>query len=416
MLLRNGLVYNVADLLAASYDPGIRPSPGQTNSPPSNVDRNGGRPPRIANWNIGFQREITRDLSVEAAYVANRGAWFKAHALIDYNAISEDRLRAFGFDIRNAAHRSLLTSRMDSPQVIAAGFKAPYPGFPMASTLAQSLRPYPQFGGLGTMWAPLGNNWYDSLQAKVTKRYSLGLDFTIAYTWAKTLTTVEDHGGGTVPMNDIFNRRNQKTFSSGDQPHMFVLGFNYEAPKLGATPVVQRIVRGWTIGGILRYTSGTPIRIPGANNALASLLMRGTFANRVPGQPLFLKALNSKDFDPNKDFVLNPKAWSDPAQGEWGYSAVYYNDYRAQRRPSEQLSLGRVFRIKERFQVSLRAEFFNVFNRTYRVDPDSGNFQATQVVDANGKVISGFGRINTGATTTQDFMPRSGQIVGRFTF
>ncbi|MEK7405938.1 MAG: TonB-dependent receptor [Acidobacteriota bacterium] len=416
LLLKNGMVYNVANLLAASYDPGIRPSPGQTNSPPANIDRNGGRPPRIANWNIGFQREITRDLSVEAAYVGNRGVWFKAHALVDYNAVSEDRLKSFGFDIHKAADRTLLTSRMDSPAVIAAGFKAPYPGFPMSSTLAQALRPYPQFGGLGTLWAPLGNNWYDSLQVKVTKRYSQGLDFTVAYTWSKTLTTVEDHGGGTVPMNDIFNRRNQKTFSSGDQPHMFVVGFNYQLTKLGANPWVRRIVQGWTLGGILRYTSGYPIRIPGSNNALSSLLMRGTFANRVPGEPLFLKDLNCHCFDPNKEFVLNPKAWSDPAQGEWGYSAVYYNDYRTQRRPSEQLSLGRIFRITERMQVSIRAEFFNVFNRTYMVDPDSGNFQATQTIGANGKVISGFGRINTGATTTQDFMPRSGQIVARFVF
>ena len=106
--------------------------------------------------------------------------------------------------------------------------------------------------------------------------------------------------------------------------------------------------------------------------------MRGTFANRVAGQPLFLKDLNSHCIDPNKEFVLNPKAWSDPAQGDWGYSAVYYSDYRTQRRPDEQLSLGRVFRISEKMQASIRAEFFNVFNRTYMVDPDSGNFQATR--------------------------------------
>ena len=55
LLLKNGMVYSVADLLGASYDPGIRPTPGQTNSPPSNVDRNAGRPPRIANWNLSVQ-------------------------------------------------------------------------------------------------------------------------------------------------------------------------------------------------------------------------------------------------------------------------------------------------------------------------------------------------------------------------
>jgi hypothetical protein len=219
-----------------------------------------------------------------------------------------------------------------------------------------------------------------------------------------------------VPLNDILNRRNQKTFSNQDQPHIFVAGFNYEVPKMGANRWVSSLARGWTVGGIVRYSSGFPIRIPAANNALGSLLGRSTYANRVPGEPLFLKDLNCHCFDPNKEFVLNPKAWSDPAQGEWGYSAVYYSDYRTQRRPSEQLSFGRIFRITEKVNASFRAEFFNVLNRTYIVDPDSGNFQATQSRDASGKVISGFGRINTGATTTQDFMPRSGQVVLRLQF
>jgi len=367
------------------------------------------------NWPVN-QREITRDLSVEAAYVGNRGVWFKANSLVDYNAVSEDRLKSFGLDIHKAADRTLLASRMDSPAVIAAGFKAPYAAFPMSSTLAQALRPYPQFGGLGTLWAPLGNVWYDSLQLKATKRTSYGLGFTVSYAWSKNLTTVEAHDGTSVPLNDIFNRRNQKTLSNLDRPHSFGIGFNYELPKIGPNPWVHRIVHGWTLGGILGYGSGTPIRIPASNNALSSLLQRGTFANRVPGEPLFVKDLNCHCIDPNKEFVLNPKAWSDPAPGEWGYSAVYYGDYRAQRRPSEQLSGGRVFRITERMRASIRAEFFNVFNRTYMVDPDSGNFQATQSVAANGKVISGFGRINTGATTPQDFMPRSGQVVLRLQF
>jgi hypothetical protein len=348
--------------------------------------------------------------------VGNRGVWYKANNLVDYNAVSEDRLKSFGLDIHRASDRTLLTSRMDSPAVRAAGFTAPYAGFPMSATLMQALRPYPQFGGLGTLWAPLGNGWYDSLQVKVNKRYSHGLDFTVAYTWAKNLTTVEGHDGATVPLNDILNRRNQKTFSAQDQPHIFVAGFNYEVPRMGANRWVSRLTGGWTVGGILRYASGFPIRIPAANNALGSLLGRSTYANRVPGEPLYLNDLNCHCFDPNKDFVLNPKAWSDPAQGDWGVSNVYYNDYRTQRRPSEQFSIGRIFRITERVQASVRAEFFNIFNRTYMVDPDSTNSQATQTRDANGKVISGFGRINTGATTTQDFFPRSGQVVLRLQF
>jgi len=412
LLMRNGLVYNPADLTSASYDPGIRPQPGQTNSPPAWVDTDAGRPARMFSYNIAVQREILPDLSVEAAFVGNRGAWFRADAMNDYNGLTEERLKTFGLDIHNPAHRTLLTSRMDSAAVQAAGFRAPYAGFPQSSTLAQSLRPYPQFGGLTSLWAPLGNTWYDSLQIKANKRYSHGLDFTVAYTWSKNLTTTEDPGT-TVPLNDVYNRPNQKTFSNRDQPHVLVIGFNYQTPKINRNAFTKWALSDWRFGGVLRYSSGFPIRIPAANNGLGSILMRSTYANRVPGQPLFLKDLNSGDIDPFKELVLNPKAWSDPAQGDWGYSAVYYGDYRYALRPDEQLSVGKEFRIKERYVFSVRAEFFNVFNHTYLNNPDSGNALATPTYDSKGNVTSGFGRINPGTVFNP---PRSGQIVARFQF
>ena len=132
--------------------------------------------------------------------------------------------------------------------------------------------------------------------------------------------------------------------------------------------------------------------------------------NRVPGVPLFLKDLNSGDVDPNKDFALNPAAWVDPAQGEWGTSPAYYDDFRYQRRPEEQLSFGRNFRLGARARFELRAELFNPFNRTFMNNPDASNPLQTQRVDAQGKPIAGFGRIDTGSV----FGPqRSGQIVTR---
>ncbi|OLD21605.1 MAG: hypothetical protein AUI91_04000 [Acidobacteria bacterium 13_1_40CM_3_56_11] len=81
-------------------------------------------------------------------------------------------MRSFGLDINNAADRTLLLSRMDSPAVMARGFKPPYPGFPPGQVLAQALRPFPQFAGQPTAfnlypvaipvyWNPMGKTWYD---------------------------------------------------------------------------------------------------------------------------------------------------------------------------------------------------------------------------------------------------------------
>jgi hypothetical protein len=252
------------------------------------------------------------------------------------------------------------------------------------------------------MWAPLGNNWYDSLQVKGTKRYSHGLDFTAAFTWAKEIAT----GQG---VNDVFNRANQKSIVSTSQPFLFSLGFNYELQKMTDSKIVRSAVGGWTLGGVLRYTSGMPIPVPGSTSSLNSLIFQSTRMNRVPGQPLFVKDLNCHCIDPNKDFVLNPSAWADVPQGQWGFSSPYYSDYRYARQPSEQLSLGRIFRMKEKYRLQIRGEFFNVFNRAVMPNPSAGNPLQTQTRNAGGVPTSGFGRIDASTVSGQ----RNGQIVAR---
>jgi hypothetical protein len=62
-----------------NLNPGVYPTvPGSTNSAPTAVDPNAGRPPRQNQWSIGIQRELQRDLVVEASYVGNRGVWWPA--------------------------------------------------------------------------------------------------------------------------------------------------------------------------------------------------------------------------------------------------------------------------------------------------------------------------------------------------
>ena len=70
---------------------------------PAAVDPNGGRPPRINQWNISLQREVTKDLVLEASYVGNRGAWLQSGGnLISYNAINPSVYQKLGLDITNA--------------------------------------------------------------------------------------------------------------------------------------------------------------------------------------------------------------------------------------------------------------------------------------------------------------------------
>jgi hypothetical protein len=418
--LSQPLVYDPNLLYGASYNPGLNvKAGGPLSGSPSNIDPNGGRPPRVNQWNISIQREIAPDLVVEGAFVGNHGVWFNATGLLSYDATNPTTLVARGLDITNATDRGLLTSSITSPQVVARGFTKPYPGFPDTGTLAQALRPFPQFNGVGATWAPLGSSWYDALQVKATKRFSHGLDFIASYAWSKNESTVESTS------NNVFNRQNVKSISSLDQPQLLTISFNYLIPAFGAmnrNHIARTLLSGWTLGGILSYSSGLPIQSPGSNNSLSSLLFQNTFQNRVPGVPLYLKDLNCHCFDPNKDFVLNPAAWTDPAPGTWGTAAAYYSDYRFERRPQESLSLGKRFAIRERMAFSVRAEFFNVFNRMNVLpNPTTSNPQATQSRNAAGVPTGGFGYINVGQITTNNQnntnpAPRTGQIVARFEF
>jgi hypothetical protein len=450
LTLRDGIPF--APTGWPDLNPGQFPLPGTLTAPKVFMDQNSGRQARQIQWSIGLQREIGRNLAVEAAYVGNRGVWWPAPALMDVNAVTSQIIAAAGLNIANAADRTLLAAPMNSATAIARGFnnRLPYSGFPVGSTVAQSLRPFPQFTSVQSLWSPLGKTWYDSLQAKATKRFSYGLSFTSVFTWQKSLNMAGDTSPGNLSLgnaavNDVFNRSQNKYLSGFDQPFQFNTALNYVVPafKFGngtSAKVASWAVRDWTVGAYVGYASGMPIRSPWAQNALNTIYLRntqaptsvtgyistgqppatGTYANRVPGEPLFTQDINCHCYDPNTTFILNPKAWAQPAAGEWGTSAAYYGDYRFQRRPTENLAIGRTFRIKERATVNIRAEFSNVLNRARMQDPYFANALATQTRTPAGQTTAGFGWLNTtfgnaGAVTAVQ-LPRNGTIVARLQF
>lgn len=418
--LRNGLPYHIT---FPNFDPGQYPLPGTVASAPQLMDQNAGRPARQIQWSIGIQRELSHDLLVEASYIGNRGAWWNAANLIAPNANRpQDLQKYYGLDVTSQADRSILAAPLLSSLATQNGFGPPYPGFPLSATVAQSLRPYPQFGDLSNWhWVPDGDTWYEALQLKATKRLSHGLDFSSSFTWAKQLTTgVEnDFGRGTgfgiggSLTNDAFNRANQKALSVFDQPFQFVFSGTYTTPRWTSNKALGWATKDWQLGTLLRYASGTPIASPIATTQLGTYLFQNTFMNRVAGQPLFTQDLNCHCFDPNTTFVLNPKAWVNPPLGQFGVAAAYYSDYRTQRRPQENLSLARNFPIKERGTLQIRVEFTNIFNRAEMNDPTSTNALATQIRNKAGQTTGGFGYINVGTTYSA---PRQGMLVARFQF
>jgi hypothetical protein len=89
------------------------------------------------------------------------------------------------------------------------------------------------------------------------------------------------------------------------------------------------------------------------------------------------------------------------------------------------MSFGRNFRFgkERRLNFFVRAEFQNIFNRLFLSAPATGGQGAgfggpittlTPVTTAGGVNTGGFGFVNT--VEGAGAQPRSGQIVGRFTF
>ena len=441
-----------------SVCPGANPTGNNClppNSPFIEIEPGTGRLPRIFQWSIGVQREVIPNLVVEASYVGNRGAWWEAPTLdaLSYNALTPQQLLAKGIDVTNPTQAGWLLTPLDAlPAAALAAFPKManpnnvYPGFPGSQTLFQALRPYPQWDGVPPfLGPPLGDTWYDSLQVKATKRYSHGLTAQVAYTWSKALTNGANSNTAYLTpdaphVTSVFDTAVNKQISGFNQPQVLVISFTYTTPKnkfggdSGGAKALQWLSRDWTVGGVLKYASGFMIATPPSNSGLLNELYgpgnnpaiwggETILENKVAGQSCLSVNPNSH-FDPTTTLALNPGAFVDTPNnnpGTFGTSAPYYANCRWQRQPSETLSIGRIFRIKEKYQLQLRAEFQNVFNRVFYSAPAVGNTVTDTAAHSNlfsngqaGALSGGYGFVNS--LNGAGDIPRSGQLVARFQF
>ncbi len=393
------------------FSPGVAPiSPSGNQAFPAGVvllDRNAGRPPRQNQWSIGIQREITRSVAVEASYVGNRGVWWQAPSLEDVNGITPAILAAHNLNLSSPGIPALLSTPLRSVSAASLAqynLSVPYAGFSSANTVAQSIRPFPQFGFIPVSGNPQGKTWYDSLQTKLTVRPTHGLVLTSTFSYQKSLDVGVDGNVNTVVggatnysvNNAVQAAQQSKSISEFDQPLLFVVAGSYTLPKVEQLKKASYIFQDWQIGTLLSYSSGLPIPVPASSSSIANQLFQGALDDRVPGVPLYLvPSLNCHCFDPSKTAVLNPAAWAAPPPGQFGTASPFYTDFRYSRHPNENINLGRTWRIKERMSLNLRVEFSNFFNRTYLNNPAATNPTTPVTFNKAGLLTGGFGYIST---------------------
>jgi len=377
-------------------------------------DPGAGRPARVNQWNVALQRQLSKTMTIEAAYVGNRGVWEPSNGLVNLNAISSARVQALGLNLTDPNTRTLLTSQIGSPTAKNAGYSLPYAGFPSTATVAQALRPFPEYNSnLPVEFVNQGNSYYDSLQVKFIKRTSHGLDISSAYTFSKT-----ENIGGYINADPTI-RAIQKGLDSNDYPNIFVNAITYTTPKVTSNKLVRAVLGDWTWGATLRYASGGLIAAPQSQLSKWSTytFASGTPMVRVPGAPLYLTDINCRCIDPNNinQRILNPAAWQDVAAGTISPGSGYYNDYRGPHQVNENMNFGRTFRIREKITLNMRAEFFNVFNRVALGNPSTSNPTQTTTVNSATGAISGFGYYSIGNTSNFGGQ-RNGQLVARLRF
>jgi hypothetical protein len=336
------------------------------------------------------------------------------------NQVSPAAFAAFGLaPYTNAADNLLLGDTLSNSAVVARiGAYLPYTGYATTNTLLNALRPFPQFSTITETNSPTGRTWYDSLQMKGNHRLSHGLSVQGTFTWSKALVGIRPN---------LFVESN-KSLQTTDQPFLFNTNILYTTQKYFSNRLVTVLTKDFAIGAFLQYGSGLPLTPPTATN---TNYIGGSEQFRVPGQPLYLKNLNCGCINPYQDQVLNPAAWANPANGTFGPAlGTLYGDFRSARRPQENFNFGRTFRIKERYSLSIRAEFVNIFNRTQIGNPSTTAPASALSHNNLGQLSAGFGVINetvsgpnqapsvtANAVVGQLYqLPRTGTLIARFQF
>ena len=176
----------------------------------------------------------------------------------------------------------------------------------------------------------------------------------------------------------------------------------------------------WSITTLDTWQSGALLAVTRIEQLHRQLSGYRLYAGRsaFPACRCILLNINCGCIDPTKQTILNPAAWQNQAAGVPGSNIIYYNDFRAQRRPVISGGLGKRFRVRERASFNIRAEFFNLLNQDLSLANPSTSSPRNPPTHSNGLLTGGFGYLNyTGisanSVSSSIPTPRTGQIVAR---
>jgi hypothetical protein len=222
---------------------------------------------------------------------------------------------------------------------------------------------------------------YHALQTKFTRRMSKGLDFLVAYTWAKTITNAGDLlSGGNVsgfraPGLPGFGIKYDSGLAAFDVRHAFSASGTYQLPfgrgrarMSGISKLADAFVGGWDMNFILALYSGQPQSI-GCTVATTSGM--GCWPLVKEGSDLYIGKVEQFY---NPDAFFNPPVataigQSDTSPLGGGKTPVTGPPFR-----KLDFSIFKQFQTTEKTRLEFRAETFNLTNTPSFANPGNTNW------------------------------------------
>jgi hypothetical protein len=363
---------------------------------------------RTQNWNINLQYQLGQSWVLHASYIGNIGRKLHDGRLVPTNWPAW------------STYQKLITSGnewdwvYDSSSAASAGVPYPYSGW--AGEAYQAINPYPQvantYGPIFFANNPIGQTGYNAMVLEVTKRTGNGLNMDLSYTLSKTtgdtgsaFTDTWTSGRG---YQDPYGYQHYAKYPApGFAPQVvkgfvsYALPFGHGQRFFSRGRLANELLGGWLASVIVDYQSGSPFGAvssqnyyPGWSAVWANIASNANFKNTF------------KKFDPinladRSNQFVDPSIFTNPTYGQLGNSPVVYSNWHTWGWSNEDASLLKKFAIgsKGRYTLTLRGEFFNVFNRHHWANPNLS-----------------MGSPYFGDVTGTSGNPRQGQVGARFSW
>ncbi len=337
---------------------GAKLGPGGFEGQSVNYQQSTGPDSYSQQWTVTIQQQLPSGFLLEGGYSGNKGTFLPTPGW-DLNQLPPQYL-SLG---------SALNQQVPNPYAgrVSGAFSGP------TITLQQSLRPYPYYNNITVTVPRDGSSIYHSWLMNVEKRYSKGFVFLASYSFGKLIDDQENviassqangdqlNGGNGWRLGQ-FNRRLDRSLDPTDSAGRFVLSSVYELP-FGpgkhwnvSNSVLRLLAGGWQINGIGVHQDGLPIIIRGANNF---------YADRPNST-----GTSAKLSDPTENAWFNTSAFVNPPSWTLGNIGRTLPDVRAPGIFNIDLSVIKNTRIRERWNVQLRAESFNFLNHVNLLEPN----------------------------------------------